>query len=732
MTELDILPNVLRKIDETGQTGTLMVEYEDKEIYIYLKDGLVRSLAFSDGKSILAESLRLFEKINKEMLRAVFFKQREMITSLLDALRNCDVVPDEFKTDAFLAGICGTQIEEELYIALGWKNVTCEFMTNELSEDLFELDLVNLPINIKFENVLMESARRKDEWVVIRKIIPSMHDILTKTDLEHKNLTENDKKILEEIDGKQDIGEIIEKVYFSDFQGIKIISDLVKEKIVRLKTVKEISQMAKLDSIRNDEVKSIKIYELLESKEYKNYETISWLAKAYEKKGLTSKAAKKYNEQGQITFANQKYNEAIDAYNKVVKFSPNNLEAYEKLIHCYYKSGVLEKAAEVSATYAKKISAVDIRKAIMVLDEANKNYPSSSDNLKLMASLYIDMGEKEHAKSVYNILAMLMNKQKKPEAALNAYRKILAIDPNDFNAQIELGDSLIKLGKHEEAVEQYKNLGKSIFVEMQNKSSVQKGSEEALIEVCKWILNYEPESIIARDWLCEAYTCKKQIPQALQALKENAEFLKKADKKEELAERLKKIISLDPNDFERHKLLSSVLFQMERRSEAISELMDLGLHSYKKGDLRKSREAFESLLSIDPFNLKARGHHADILRQLHRHARAVDEYRLVAYLAKSLGMHKEAIDAFSMVIELAPGTERGQYMEIAYLYECLNEYDKAVDYYYTYAKKSLAHGNYGEVCHICSRILELKNDHHDAKNLKEKAIAKLELIPKLV
>ena len=100
MSELEILPVVLKQIHETSQSGTLMVETDEEEIFIYLKDGMIRSLAFAHGKSILAESLRNFDKINKETLRSIFFKQREMITSLLDALRNCESVPDEFKDEA--------------------------------------------------------------------------------------------------------------------------------------------------------------------------------------------------------------------------------------------------------------------------------------------------------------------------------------------------------------------------------------------------------------------------------------------------------------------------------------------------------------------------------------------------------------------------------------------------------------------------------------------------------
>ena len=313
MSELEILPVVLKQIHETSQSGTLMVETDEEEIFIYLKDGMIRSLAFAHGKSILAESLRNFDKINKETLRSIFFKQREMITSLLDALRNCESVPDEFKDEAFLADICRKQIEEELYEVLNWENIKCEFMQNELSEEIFDLDLVNLPINIKFEAILMEAARRADEWELIQEIIPSTKDIPAKIADKMESEDEDSMRIFSKVDGKRNIDEILTSVRLTNFQGMKIMSDLIKNEQVRLKTVDEIAQMTRLDSIRNDGEKCISIYELLESKGYKNYETISWLARAYDKKGLTAKAAVKYNEQGQIAFDKDRYEEAIKA-----------------------------------------------------------------------------------------------------------------------------------------------------------------------------------------------------------------------------------------------------------------------------------------------------------------------------------------------------------------------------------------------------------------------------------
>jgi tetratricopeptide (TPR) repeat protein len=498
---------------------------------------------------------------------------------------------------------------------------------------------------------------------------------------------------------------------------------------VQLKNAQELKQMANLDILRNDTFKCIKLYERIEELGLKNFDTMNWLSKAYENTGLTNKAVEKYRELGANTLENNLYEEAIRAYKKVVNYAPEALEAYEKLISAYNKAGQREKAAEVSAVYARRVSVFDKRKAIMVLDEANKNFPASPSNLELMATLYLEMNDKENAILTYNILANLMKKQKDVEQTLEAYRKILGIDRANIKAHLELAKGLIGLEKIPEGVAQYKELG-AVLINLVLENPTNMEISDILVSVCESIIRYEQNNIIAREWLVDTYIARKDEKTALNILRELLGLLQKEENSMKLIANLRKVVGMDPEDFRSRKMLADAYLAQGKRAAAINEYMQLGVKTYEKSDMRRAKEAFEAILELDPFNLTARHKRAEIFNHLNIQVRAVEEYKLVGYLAKSVGMIPEAIQAFSSVVELATDKELGCIIEVARLCESVQDNPKAIYYYKSYAAKTLSRGNYGEAHYASSRVLTMDANDAESLNIKQQAEAKFALLQK--
>ncbi len=723
MNEFELLSGVCQKIKEEEQSGTLKIQGEEREAYMYFRKGYIRALIPSRKRSILAEALKNTLEIDRKDLETIFIRQRKSKSSWLSAFQKSKL-SEKFKENNFIARICRAQMEEEIYEMLEWPNVQCEFSPNQLDEDVFEVDLVSLPININPEAVTVEFARRQDEWRLIRKIFPSKKDIpylLIKRD-DSENPEE--KHIMSFINGIRDFTEILDEAKVSPFKVMKILSKDFQNKKVRLRTIEELQFMAHLDVLKEDTFKRIRLYERIEELAGESIDTSTWLAQAYRHIEQNNKAIEKYRHLGINALNKKRYDIAVKAYQQVVDLAPENLEDYEKLIQACYKSNQLEKAAEVSAVYARKISILDKRKAIVVLDEANKNFPSSLSNLELMANLYLEMGDKKNAISTYNILGMVMRKQSKFELTLDVYRKIISIDPNNIQARIELGDSLIESGEQEEGLNEYKKLGELLYQKIQQ-GQTQLESKN-LIAVCKCIIQYEPKSIEARNWLVDAYRFSKENHKALLILKELIALLIGKRDLEGLVENFRKLEDLDPGDFSNRKKLSETLLLLGKKSEAIIEYVKLGLETYEKNDMRKARESFEDLLKLDPFNLTARQKYAEILRQLNRQARAVEEYKLVALLSKATQQYEDAINAFSAVVELTADKETWAFLEMARLQEKLEITDKAIENYRIYATKSFTRGNYGEAFEVSNHVLELAPDDPYSLDLKKQAQEKLQ------
>lgn len=126
--------------------------------------------------------------------------------------------------------------EEEGEIAMAkimqWKEGTFEFFTDIKSPK----NTINLPI----PNLLLEIARKIDEWKVIERIVPSMDVVFEiepnpDTDVEEIELKQNEWKVLSRIDGKKSVKEIAESLKMEPFETAKIFYGLATSGLIRLK-----------------------------------------------------------------------------------------------------------------------------------------------------------------------------------------------------------------------------------------------------------------------------------------------------------------------------------------------------------------------------------------------------------------------------------------------------------------------------------------------------------------
>lgn len=726
MGDFDIfgLPGIFQTIADHDQTGTLHVQKDDKEIFIHFKQGKMQMIASPHKRTILAEALMRCGRIAPEVVEKVFAKQREIKKSLLATLKEIDFGDANLKNINFIAEICQSQISEEVYDIFNWPNVHCEFLEKQVP-DIFNPEMLELPIELNPGAVVMEAARRQDEWNIIRQLLPSNKDVPFLVQLDEAAAADVQKKfrkdnegfsqelvdtICSQINGIRDFDEILDHARIASFKAMKLFSKLAEYKRIRLKTAEELKQMANLDILRQDTFKCIRLYERVEELGLKNFDTVIWLAKAYENAGQTTKAGEKYRELGATAMDQHLYEEAVRAYNKVVEFAPEDLESYKKLINAYKMlpgvHAMRDKGAEVATVYARKVAVMDKRNAIAILDEANKNFRSTPNNLELMATLYQQMSDKANAISTYNILANLMKKQKDLDKTLDAYHKILAIDPANIKAHVEIAKGFSESGKHDQALQQYKDLGRLLidYVRSQNSPIPMEEATANLIQVCETIVQFEANSIEAREWLVDVYIAMKQEKTALGILRDLLNLLQKDQDLNRLVSNLQKGVSMDPEDFNSRRLLADTLQRLSQKSAAIQEYMQLGLLTFQKNDMRRSREAFEAIINIDPFNLVARQKRAEILSHLNLHAKAVEEFRLVGYLHKAVNQIPEAIHAFAKMVELSPEKELAGILEVARLCENQKDYKKAIYYYKMYANENFKRGNMGETHFACSRI----------------------------
>ena len=113
--------------------------------------------------------------------------------------------------------------EEAVYALATWDDGTFRFAPEEATP--------SRTITKSNTNLLMEAARRMDEWRVLSKRIPSLDRIPKFQVPEGKqgqiNLNTQEWLILSKIDGKSSIEEIAERINFSTFEVAKLLYGLV-------------------------------------------------------------------------------------------------------------------------------------------------------------------------------------------------------------------------------------------------------------------------------------------------------------------------------------------------------------------------------------------------------------------------------------------------------------------------------------------------------------------------
>ena len=162
-----------------------------------------------------------------------------------------------------------------------------------------------------------------------------------------------------------------------------------------------------------------------------------------------------------------------------------------------------------------------------------------------------------------------------------------------------MAEGLIVLEKIDEGVAQYKALGE-LLIDYLHAQGEESNDEIAdiLIKVCDCIIRYEPNNVIAREWLVDTYISRKDEKTALNILRELLGFLQKEDNLEKLVANLRKVVTMDPEDFRCRKILADTLLRQSKKSAAINEYMQLGLATYDKNDMRRAKEGVRS----DPGN----------------------------------------------------------------------------------------------------------------------------------
>ena len=217
------IADIVQLIGLQRKTGTLTLEGEDDTLTIMFQDGAV---AWAHSTRVpwerrMAQILVARGLVTPAQLQEALNSQKESKKKLSAILAEKGLLQKK-DWDSLLA----QEVEEAIYRPFRWTTGRYRFVS-EPSVDLAEGKIGPLGA----ENVLMEGIRRVDEWPMILEKVPSTAMVFRVGSragkLNPKQVEPNEVKMLDLVDGKRTVQELVHASGLGEFQAMRGLASLV-------------------------------------------------------------------------------------------------------------------------------------------------------------------------------------------------------------------------------------------------------------------------------------------------------------------------------------------------------------------------------------------------------------------------------------------------------------------------------------------------------------------------
>jgi tetratricopeptide (TPR) repeat protein len=469
------LPDVLQLLAMGKKTGCLSVSHRNNFGYIYFQKGKITYASIVNRRDRLGDMLVKAGSITQEQLQAAIDAQGKQRDKRIGDL----LVDLGFITRERLHEHVRIQIEEAVYLLFTWNEGTFNFEADVLPE---RQDLL---VSISPESLLLEGARRVDEWGLIEKKIPSFDMVfdadwrkLAATDLP---LSTEQQAVLQHLDGRRDITHIVEASGLVEFEVGKALYGLLTAGLIHRVGRNSRVGLAAVPEAKGEEHRNLGLA---------FYKT-SMFDEALREFGLVLDGNKEDLTArfyiGLSLLRQGKWNEAIEAFQEVTSRPGARGPAFYNLAIALERVGRYDEALMALQDAARRGSAKDARVqtsmgivTLMAGDVTGADAALTSAKplwnpqpsaawyhyAMLAAALCGDLARAQHIAdegtarhpqdaALHNNRAALLERRGSYEEALAAAERGLAADTSLPQLHKNMGDLLERADRHDEAAEAY-------------------------------------------------------------------------------------------------------------------------------------------------------------------------------------------------------------------------------------------------------------------------------------
>jgi tetratricopeptide (TPR) repeat protein len=333
------IQDVLQLLELAQKTGVLTVRSEklNDEAIVHFGNGEVVFAVRRRSTRRLGQLLIRAGKLTQAQLEQALDRQRTDPTKRLAEI----LLEMEFISGQELERQLRFQMEETVYELMSWDEGYFKF------EERAEIGSQRLLAKVRVDSLLMEGARRIDEWSRLEAKVPHPEAVpvlapVSDRDVKPLDLGTEEWELLSEIDGERDIRQIAADVGRSTFDVGKTLYTLVNAGVVQVHE----RQMRMPEEQLRDAI--VHVNELLATQQVDQARKIAAdLESAYPERAELAVLS------GRVLAAQGRMRAAADAFARAVALDPLSAEAQLRLGISSARTGDLERAVKAWETYVR-------------------------------------------------------------------------------------------------------------------------------------------------------------------------------------------------------------------------------------------------------------------------------------------------------------------------------------------------------------------------------------------
>jgi tetratricopeptide (TPR) repeat protein len=648
------IADILQSLGNKRWTGTLQVISHGRNVHLFVREGVIQHSKADASKVVLGRALFKLGKLDEADLNIALNDFETSGKKIGEACVELGLVKPEDIKEAL-----AFQAREGVLDLFTWEDVDARFHPGEPPlPAVFAPDDLDVRINLSPMGLLMEAARRADEWEVVKQSLPTLDEVLASTQPDGAPQG-GDRRLLALIDGYRTANEIADAAPFANFEALKQLADLVKAgKIRRLEAV-ELAKVA-LEAERDKDLeKALRLYELAQGRGLGDrIDLAKRIARVYQLLGKGQESLRQWLALGRRCEEQKNEAQAVEAYRAALAIDPVRVEVHERLAKLLVAQNRNEEASTQLRFLIENLNrqeARDLEKLVWAYEELLHLTPRDELSLRRLAELHVERGEKVQAIVRYDELAHALIGRGAREDAVAVYYKVLEIDEECLEGRLALAQCLADLGSTDDAVREYRRLADTLYRSGLIANSINWGF---LIKVYESIVAIEPRSTPAWEWLAKAYFENGQTDMAISRYTGMADSLAPADEHAapppQIVLPLKRVIELDPKNTEIRRRLANAYSALNSTVEAVQTLHALAQTFVEAKDGARALETLDEVLHLDPFHIESRQLFAELTENAGDAARAFAAWSDLGVLCFRAGLKSEASTFFRRALAIRP------------------------------------------------------------------------------